>query len=165
MTRPTPVPGTYGCVAGSGVPGWVIEHGTASPYGHSFIVLDANTVMEARPSGAGPARLDKYLHAGAVFNDEEPLDAAFLVAVTRWAAGQEGAKYDWPAIFDLAGRVVGAKSPLLPVGTHGKYICSQFVTVGYTACGKVMFPAEDRWTISPRLLADRVTTRVWETAA
>lgn len=119
--------------------------------------------MEARPSGAGLAHLDKYIRAGAVFNDDEPLDDVFRRNVVEWAMAQTGAKYDWIAIGDLLMRQLGEKSPLLPVGAYGKYICSQLVSVGYTAAGRIMFPAEERWTISPRLLADRITTRAWET--
>lgn len=155
------LPGTYGCVPSSGAVGWIIEHGTASPYGHAFIVVGDGQVMEARPSSAGLADLGKYVRAGAVFNDTEPFHDDFRRQVVEWAMGHTGAVYDWWAILDLAGRTLGRKSPLLPVGRHDMYICSQFVSVGYTACGKVMYPDLDRWTVSPRVLADRITTRAW----
>lgn len=158
-----PRPGTYGVVETSGPVGWTIQHATASPYSHAFIILDATTVMEGRPGGVGTAHLDKYVRAGAVFNDQEPLGAQFLDRVLACAREYVGTPYDWFQIAALAGRFFGAKHALLPAGRHEHVICSTLVSCVYTNAGRVMFPAADRWTISPRSLADRIDHRTWET--
>lgn len=158
------LPGNYGCVAAGGVAAWIIQHGTASPYGHAFLVVDEARVLEARPGGVGYADLQPYVDAGAVFNTEEPLTDEFRAAVVAEAASLIGAPYDWSAILDLGLRCIGRKSELLPVGSRGKFICSQFVTVTATNAGKAYCPDADRWTVSPRTLADRITARSWEVA-
>ena len=156
-----PQAGCYGCVPSKSTTGWIIEHGTASPYGHAFLVLPFGLVAEARPGGVGPASLERYVRMGAVFNSTEPLTNQFRQDVCQAAVAHYGARYDWAAIANLALRCLGRTSELLPVGRHGAYICSQFVTVLSTAAGKVYCPDEDRWTVSPRTLADRITTQAW----
>lgn len=154
-------PGLYGCSSGGGVSGWFIRSGTQSPYGHAFIVGTGGRVIEARPGGVGYGDLDRYVRGGAVFNDQEPLDEITAGNIVRTATTLLGADYDWPAILDLGLRVLGRKTEALPVGSHGRFICSQFVTVVATAAGKVYCPDLDRWVVSPRTLADRITARPW----
>jgi hypothetical protein len=155
------LPCTYGCVRGSGVTGQIIMHGTSSPDGHSFLVMPEGRVSEARPGGAGDNDLAKYIAMGAVFNDQEPLTDDFRRDVCQIALAAYGAGYDWPAIANLALNVLGRKSPLLPVGSHDHFICSQWVTVHSTAAGKIYCPMTDRWRVSPRTLTDRITGSVW----
>lgn len=157
------LPGTYGCVPTGGPTGRIISHGTGSPYSHSFFVLPGGKISEARPGGAGEADLEPVIRAGAVFNDQEPLSSDFRRDLCQLAVSRHGAAYDWPAILNLSFRVLGRKSPLLPVGTRGAFICSQWVTVLSTEVGKSYCPDLDRWMVSPRILADRITRREWET--
>lgn len=154
-------PGTYGCVPSLSRTGWIIGHGTASPYGHAFLVLPEGKVSEARPGGAGFADLERYVKMGAVFNSEEPLEESFRRDVCELAVATHGAKYDWYAIANLALNCLGRQTPCLPVGAHDRYICSQWVTVLSTKAGKTYCPNDDRWKVSPRTLADRITRRAW----
>ncbi len=153
--------GTYGCVPSNSVTGWIIEHGTASPYGHAFLVATEGRVLEARPGGVGYADLERYVKMGAVFNDDEPLTEDYRRTVLQAGIGLIGAGYDWPAILNLAARCLGRSSPALPVGRRNRFICSQYVTVTATAAGHVYCPTVGRWQVSPRTLADRITARSW----
>lgn len=154
-------PGQYFVMPGGGAAGWLVRHGTASPYGHAGLVMPDGKTMEARGGGVQQRDLAQVTRDGAVFCDE-PLPEQFRLDVVRWGYSMQGHPYDNRVNIDIAlSLAFGVRSPFLPVGRDGAFNCSQLVSVGYTACGKVMFPDLDRWRVSPGLLADRITTRPW----
>jgi uncharacterized protein YycO len=163
----TVLPGHYFCAPGHGFAGWLVRHGTASPFGHSGIVVTDNHVVEALGEGVAIRPLSKYLgKPGVVFNDNEPLTDTFLEDAVAEALKLVGAPYDAKVNIDIAVSLIfqRSKTPLLPPGKNGAYNCSQAVAAAYTNAGKVMFPTVDRWRVSPRLLADRITQRPWESS-
>lgn len=154
-------PGQYFVMPGGGVAGWVVRHGQPSEYGHAGLVMPDGKTMEARGGGVQQRDLAQVIRDGAVFCDE-PLEPLFRRDVVLWALSMRGHPYDNRVNIDIAlNLLVGLRSPFLPVGKDGAFNCSQLVAVGYTACGKVMFPKIDRWQISPGMLANRITTRPW----
>jgi uncharacterized protein YycO len=161
----TVLPGHYFCAPGHGFAGWLVRHGTESPYGHAGIVVSNNHVVEALGEGVVVRPLSKYLgQPGVVFNDDEPLTEPFCDRIVADALNQVGAHYDMSVNIDIAVSLIfqHSKTPLLPPGKDGSYNCSQLVAAVYTNVGHIMFPTVDRWRVSPRLLADRITQRPWE---
>jgi hypothetical protein len=109
--------------------------------------------------------LSKYLgKPGVVFNNNSPLTDEFRERVVVEALKLVGAPYDMKVNIDIAVSLIfqHSKTPLLPPGKNGAYNCSQLAAAAYTNAGQIMFPAVDRWRVSPRLLADRITQRPWE---
>lgn len=159
-----PIPGQYFVCHGGGFAGWLVRSGTQSPYGHSGLVMPNGKTMEARGGGVQQRDLATVIADGAVFCDE-PLSDGFRDRVVLRAYQLEGRPYDMSANIDIAlSLVFRMHSPYLPVGKDGAFNCAQLISSVYTDCGKILFPKLDRWRVSPRLLADRITVGAWRNA-
>jgi uncharacterized protein YycO len=113
--------------------------GDMSRYDHAFIVLDDDTVMEARPSGAGIVPLSYYL-GNAVFSDLELTEDQRRLIV-MYARELEGTKYSFMSYLYLGLSHFGVQSQRLInyIVSSGRMICSQLVDHVYELAGVHLF--------------------------
>jgi uncharacterized protein YycO len=143
LATASPRPGDFGVVPVPGRAGRLIRLGQwlngdgYADYEHAFIVVSDTQVVEARPSGAGYARLGR---TGALYYSC-PED--HRTAVADAARSLIGRPYSWTDYFALA--AVRFHLPLSSawlrarVTASGELICSQLVDLAYQMGGVQLF--------------------------
>jgi len=151
-----PAPGTIGLSRIGGALGWWISagqalSGDASAWTHAFVVLDADTVIEAQPGGARLAPLAPYLALDrAVFLHGWPrLDDVQVERLREEARRLVGTPYSFLDYLSLAALALDVRPAWLGryVASTGHMICSQLVDHLMSQVGAHLFddgrPSQD----------------------
>lgn len=162
----TPRPGDIGFSRVNGKVGLLIgflqwAQGGGSKYGHCFIYLDNNEILEAKPKGARIVPLDPAKKA--IFFDWNLTDEQRNLVVAE-ARKFVGAKYSFLDYIALA----FSKYNKYPVklfnklAISNKYICSTLVDVIYNNCGiKIFEDGRNSYSVSPGDILFRYLERDW----
>lgn len=163
-------PGTFGLAPIGGLVGFAIRLGQlligdGSKYGHAFIVLDDETVMEAKPSGAGIVPLSRYTNGRPVaFSWPVELTNAERERIVSVAREYKGVKYGFSAYLYLALLFFGVESSWLRdyMVRNGRMICSQLVDDVYRRAGVRLFDdGRKPFEVTPGDLANVLIERDW----
>lgn len=148
-TTRQPRPGDYFLSRIPGVGGWFIALGQflcgdPSRFTHAGIVLDDNTVMEARPSRAG-YRLLSSLDEPLFFSRLDLTDEQRALIVAH-ARGMEGRRYSYVTYLAIGLARLGVRPGWLRryVERSGRIICSAAVDDVYRRSGVHLF-TDGRW--------------------
>lgn len=123
-------PGDVGFSRGEGIVGWIIRHGTTSPYAHSFIY---HTLLRTEPDGTQVWQTVESYGGDGVRTRVRTEPPAKVVRVWRNSKEQAkilekssslvGSKYGWGEIFRIAFRLIGIKLPPMK-DNPARLICS-----------------------------------------
>jgi uncharacterized protein YycO len=158
-------PGDLGFTRITGFTGWWVNlgqalTGDANRFTHVFVVMDDDTVIEAMPSGARYAPLDReyktdVLYARLPLTDEQ---RALVVNTARTLMAKPGGiKYSFFDYLYIALRHWGWKAKFLKrqIQKFGHQICSQLAD--YLVSGGGTYDKKGNWTPNPngfRLFTD-----------
>lgn len=163
-------PGTFGLAQIGGIVGLGISIGQfvigdSSKYTHAFIVLDDESVLEAKPSGAGVVPLSRYTDGRKVaFSWPIELTTAERERIVKSARDLEGVKYGFSAFLYLALLRFGIKWGWLRryMLKNGRLICSQLVDAVYARAGVQLFDdGREPFEVTPGDLANVLIERDW----
>lgn len=127
-------PGDVGFSSGEGFVGWIIRHGTHSPYAHSFIY---HRLLEVLPDGTPVWETVEAYGGSGVRKRVRVEKPEKVVRIWRTRAEQErilrkseslvGKGYGWGEIVRIAMRIIGVKLPPMK-DNPDKLICSNHTT-------------------------------------
>lgn len=110
------VPGVFGLSRGGGLPGELIRRATESEYGHAFLYLGGNVIVQGQPQVAALAAANSHGDAEWAWRMWDQLKAEHGWSDARVAAAQGkvvarghalvGVKYDWAAYAAFASEVL-----------------------------------------------------------
>lgn len=138
----TPLPGDFGVVRTGGWQGRLIRIGTDSPVNHAFVYVGDGKVIEARPGGAGYARLSKYRNVKwSTGVPSLELTDAQRAQVFAAAERLVGTPYSWVDIAALSLACLGLRWRALDkrIERLDRLICSQLADVLRERIGSHLF--------------------------
>jgi uncharacterized protein YycO len=140
-------PGTFGLTTVGGMVGWMIAvgqllAGDVGRYGHAFVCLGGDAIVEAEPGGARVGRLSDYLGVRSTVLSRDlviPDDRRELVCVA--ARSYVGTPYSYLDYASLALAAAHIRLPFVAryVAATGHMICSQLVDRCYLDAGVHLF--------------------------
>lgn len=142
----------------SGLFAWCIRKVTHSPVNHAAVYVGYGLVMEARPSGAGPAGVSQYPKATW---SNIPLNPSQRLKIASAALDMKKTPYNF---LDIAAqffvRVFGWNAPvwaLNRLGRSDRLQCAQLVDLAYNKGGVQLFPdARPMGLVAPSDLYDLI---------